>query len=318
METIYKFKNPENENKLISLDGHFTMMIEKNFQTEILIKMGEVKVNEFKSEHKPLVKLFETLEILFGHNVKITSRDLVNIIYAVKKGVAEALIDLYLNKQVILTTKDGKQIFPRTLTQNEYLKAMKKESLVFAVGPAGTGKTFLAVMYAVSLLKEGRIDKIILTRPVVEAGERLGFLPGDVKEKIDPYLIPLYDALRESLGEQTFRKMIEIGKIEIAPLAYMRGRTLDDSLIILDEAQNATRTQMKMFLTRLGFNSKMIVTGDISQVDLPSYKDSGLVDAIDILKDIKGLKIINFSHYDVMRHPLVNEIIKKYEGKLNK
>ena len=190
---------------------------------------------------------------------------------------------------------------------------LKKSSIVFAVGAAGTGKTYLAVAYAVSQLKKGNIKKIIITRPVVEAGEKLGFLPGDLKEKVDPYLIPIYDALEEFLEKESLGKLIEKGNVEIAPLAYMRGRTLDNAIIILDEAQNTTKSQMKMFLTRLGFNSKMIITGDITQIDLPSNQGSGLVEATNILKKIKGIDIVHFIQDDVMRHPLVSKIIERYE-----
>jgi phosphate starvation-inducible PhoH-like protein len=195
-----------------------------------------------------------------------------------------------------------------------FLDSLSKNDIVFAVGPAGTGKTFLSVLYAVSMLKNNEAKKIILVRPVVEAGEKLGYLPGDLKDKIDPYLIPLYDGLYEALGKETVTKMLERGSIEIAPLAYMRGRTLEDAIVILDEGQNATVLQMKMFLTRLGFQSKMIITGDITQIDLPSRNHSGLVDALNLLHDLSGVAMIQFSDRDVMRHPLVQKIVQKYEG----
>ena len=190
---------------------------------------------------------------------------------------------------------------------------MEKKTIVFAVGPAGTGKTYLAVAYAVSMLKKGEIHRIILTRPAVEAGESLGFLPGDLKEKVDPYLRPLYDALHDLMGAETTEKLIEKGTIEIAPLAYMRGRTLDDSFIILDEAQNTTPEQMKMFLTRMGVGSKVVVTGDVTQIDLPGSTRSGLVDALKVLKDVNGIAQCYFTHKDVVRHRLVQEIVKAYE-----
>jgi len=212
----------------------------------------------------------------------------------------------------------GKLIYPKTYGQKQYVSALMNHDIVFGVGPAGTGKTYLAVVYAVSLLKKNEIRRIVLTRPAVEAGESLGFLPGDLKEKVDPYLRPLYDALYEMLGEETTTKMIEKGTIEIAPLAYMRGRTLNGAFIILDEAQNTTKSQMKMFLTRLGFNSKMVITGDISQIDLPSGKQSGLVEAIKILNDIDAIKVCRFTTEDVVRHPLVSKIIRAYERNENR
>ncbi|MBR3694587.1 MAG: PhoH family protein [Erysipelotrichales bacterium] len=212
----------------------------------------------------------------------------------------------------------GKLIYPKTYGQKQYVSALMNHDIVFGVGPAGTGKTYLAVVYAVSLLKKNEIRRIVLTRPAVEAGESLGFLPGDLKEKVDPYLRPLYDALYEMLGEETTTKMIEKGTIEIAPLAYMRGRTLNGAFIILDEAQNTTKSQMKMFLTRLGFNSKMVITGDISQIDLPSGKQSGLVEAIKILNDIDDIKVCRFTTEDVVRHPLVSKIIRAYERNENR
>ncbi len=192
---------------------------------------------------------------------------------------------------------------------------MEKKTIVFAVGPAGTGKTYLAVAYAVSMLKKGEIHRIILTRPAVEAGESLGFLPGDLKEKVDPYLRPLYDALHDLMGVETTEKLIEKGTIEIAPLAYMRGRTLDDAVIILDEAQNTTPAQMKMFLTRLGFQSRMIITGDVTQLDLPKSQCSGLIDAVDLLKGIEEIGVLQLSSDDVVRHPLVQKIIDRYGEK---
>lgn len=314
MELIYKFKNLEIEAEILTISSLMIPTLESEFKTPILIKKGEVKIESLsENEKRVLTDVFFLLELFYDHGLSIQTRELKNMIWALRENKKAELIDLFLNKKVIITTKTGKQIFPRTLNQNEYLKKMNKDALIFGIGPAGTGKTFLAVCYAVSMLKEAFYEKIILTRPVVEAGERLGFLPGDVKEKIDPYLIPLYDTLRECLGEAGFNRALELSKIEIAPLAYMRGRTLDNSIIILDEAQNATKMQMKMFLTRLGSNSKMIITGDTTQVDLLQREYSGLVHAIKILKGIKGLSIVKFSETDVMRHPLVGEIIKRYE-----
>lgn len=218
-----------------------------------------------------------------------------------------------LSGDCICITNKGKPIKAKTVGQKRYIDAIKSNTVVFGVGPAGTGKTFLAVAMAVNALREKQVNRIVLTRPAVEAGEKLGFLPGDLQNKIDPYLRPLYDALFEMLGAENFEKYREKGVIEIAPLAYMRGRTLDDSFIILDEAQNTTPEQMKMFLTRFGFGSKAVVTGDITQIDLPDGKRSGLVDAIKILKNIEGIKTHRFSDKDVVRHALVQRIIQAYE-----
>ena len=209
-------------------------------------------------------------------------------------------------------TLTGKAIAPKTKGQYSFVKAVEDNAIVFAIGPAGTGKTYLAVIRAVSAMKKGEVKRIVLTRPAVEAGESLGFLPGDLKEKVDPYLTPLYDALHDMLGVEQTEKLIEKGTIEIAPLAYMRGRTLDDSFVILDEAQNTTPAQMKMFVTRLGFNSKMVITGDNTQIDLKTGTKSGLDDAANILKDIEGIKIIHLTSDDVVRNPLVQKIIERY------
>lgn len=218
-----------------------------------------------------------------------------------------------LTKEMIAKTVSGKPIFPKSLGQAYLYKSMKDNDIVFALGVAGTGKTYLSVMYAVSLLKKGVINKIILTRPAVEAGENLGFLPGDLKEKVDPYLRPLYDALHDALGVETCERLMEKEVIEIAPLAYMRGRTLENAFIILDEAQNTTKAQLKMFLTRMGFHSKIIVTGDITQIDLIKKRDSGLLNAKDILYGIDGIEFVELSSLDVVRHPLVQKIIDAYE-----
>lgn len=225
----------------------------------------------------------------------------------------ENILDLYKSQKKILISDQGKSIVPKTFNQRAYSDALMKYPLVFGVGPAGTGKTYLAVAHAVAALKKGLVKKLVLTRPAVEAGESLGFLPGDLKEKVDPYLIPLYDALYDFLGIATTNSLMERGIIEVAPLAYMRGRTLENAFVILDEAQNTTETQMKMFLTRLGFSSYMVVTGDPSQVDLGYRNKSGLKQALEILSDIDDAKIIQFEKVDVIRHPLVQKILERYE-----
>ncbi|MGN0468061.1 MAG: PhoH family protein, partial [Acutalibacteraceae bacterium] len=213
----------------------------------------------------------------------------------------------------VCITAKGKSVKAKTLGQKKYIEAIKNNTIVLGVGPAGTGKTYLAVALAVSAFRAKEVSRIILTRPAVEAGEKLGFLPGDLQQKVDPYLRPLYDALFDMLGAESFQRYQEKGCIEVAPLAYMRGRTLDDSFIILDEAQNTTPEQMKMFLTRLGFNSKIVVTGDITQIDLPDGKHSGLVEAMKILKHVDGIETVRFTEKDVVRHKLVQDIIKAYE-----
>lgn len=236
------------------------------------------------------------------------------ILFAAKLAKHQRLDKLQeLHKEMIAKTVNGKPIYPKTLGQAYLYKCMKEKDITFALGVAGTGKTYLSVMYAANLLKKGEINKIILTRPAVEAGETLGFLPGDLKEKVDPYLRPLYDALHDALGVEMTEKLMEKEVIEIAPLAYMRGRTLENAFIILDEAQNSTRAQLKMFLTRMGYHSKIIVTGDITQIDLIKKKDSGLLTSREILGTIPGIAFVELTSLDVVRHPLVQKIIEAYE-----
>ena len=253
-------------------------------------------------------KLLEKAE----NGKNISEQDVIYIYRLVTRNEDITLEDM--NQHVVGRTLAGKAIMPKTKGQLAFVKAMQEKPIVFAIGPAGTGKTYLAVIQAVTALKKGDVKRIVLTRPAVEAGENLGFLPGDLKEKVDPYLTPLYDALRVCLGNEKTEVLIEKGTIEIAPLAYMRGRTLDDCYVILDEAQNTTTSQMKMFLTRLGFNSKMIITGDITQIDLEHKIKSGLEEASAILKGIDDIAILHLSSDDVVRHPLVQKIIERYES----
>ena len=260
---------------------------------------------------KCAVRVLEYLKRMIGDGETLSEQSIEYVISAVKDGQDEGLEDC--SKDVICITNRGKPIKAKTIGQKKYIKAIKSNTVVLGLGPAGTGKTFLAVAMAVEALRQKAVNRIILTRPAVEAGERLGFLPGDLQSKIDPYLRPLYDALFEMLGPDNFQKYMERGTIEIAPLAYMRGRTLDDSFIILDEAQNTTPEQMKMFLTRLGYNSKAVVTGDLSQTDLPFGKKSGLSIASRILRGIEGIGIFEFSERDVVRHSLVRRIISAYD-----
>nr|WP_309544579.1 PhoH family protein [Xianfuyuplasma coldseepsis] len=263
-------------------------------------------------------QIFFVLMKIVNHNVVISERDIIYIAKLMEQMSADDIFELYTNRLLITKTVSGRPIYAKTLNQRHYIQAIKKNDLVFGIGPAGTGKTYVAVMNAISRLKDGSVKKLILTRPAVEAGENLGFLPGDLKEKIDPYLRPLYDALYEALGTKQTEEMIEKGIIEIAPLAYMRGRTLENAYVILDEAQNTTTNQMKLFLTRMGFNSKMVVTGDITQIDLPKKTNSGLVQAIHLLEAVDGIEIITFERVDVIRHPLVQKVLERYENYENK
>lgn len=311
---IYQFQNHSNEALVLGANNKTISLLEEMVEAPILIRHGDVFIEALDNHlQADLCLFFETLEYLLDHNIHIGQRDVINIYHQIKNQNLPQIKDLYLNRQVLLTTYEGKQIYPQTIHQVEYIESMDKYDVIFGIGPAGTGKTYLAVMYAIALLKKNLIKKIILVRPVVEAGEKLGFLPGDLKEKIDPYLIPLYDALYEGFGKETVDKMIEKGIVEVAPLAYMRGRTLENAVIILDEAQNTTSMQMKMFLTRLGFHSKMIITGDITQIDLPKHASSGLVDAVHLFSNVAEIKMNQFDRSDIMRHPLVYKIIKKYE-----
>ena len=287
-------------------------VLEDHFQVEISLRGDEMTlVGEKENLEKTKKVIFSLLKLIVS-GVSISRRDVVYAQKLVEKDKLDQLSELYHIK--IARTYNGKLIYPKTLGQKSYYYALKNNDVVFGIGPAGTGKTYLAVVFAVAALKNNEVKKIILTRPAVEAGESLGFLPGDLKEKVDPYLRPLYDALHDMLGVEQTEKLIEKGVIEIAPLAYMRGRTLEDAYVILDEAQNTTDNQMKMFLTRLGFRSKMIVTGDISQIDLPRNTTSGLVRALDILEGVKGISFIHLSAMDVVRHPVVQRIIERYDG----
>lgn len=258
-------------------------------------------------------RLIEILMELIKKGISFNERDIIYIHHILDREPREKILRLFLDRREIIKTKEGRPIYPKTINQATYVGAMDTHTLTFAIGPAGTGKTYLAVLNALAKLKAGDIKRIILTRPAVEAGENLGFLPGDLKEKIDPYLRPLYDAMYEILGVKETEEMIEKGVVEIAPLAYMRGRTLESAYVILDEAQNTTVGQIKLFLTRLGFGSKMIVTGDVTQSDLPKHMKSGLVGAAELLRGIDDIAIMRFSRIDVVRHPLVQTIIERFD-----
>lgn len=295
-----------------ALDGNIEI-IEHEFGVRINSLDDGIRITGDSSSVKSAEKVIRQLEQVSKFEDSIDINTINYVITMVREESTENLSAI-LSDCICLNSK-GRPIKPKTVGQQKYVDAIKKNTITFGVGPAGTGKTFLAVALAVTALKQKQISRIILTRPAVEAGEKLGFLPGDLQQKIDPYLRPLYDALNEMLGGESFAKHMEKNTIEIAPLAYMRGRTLDDAFIILDEAQNTTPEQMKMFLTRLGNNSKAIVTGDVTQIDLPYIKKSGLIEAIEILNDIDGIAVFRFSHKDVVRHPLVQKIILAYEKK---
>lgn len=299
IEEIQSFCGPNEEN---------IALLEDEFHVDITIRGNEIHLSE---ENEKLQSVIGRLLTLAKKSVRVSTKDVMYTISLGKTASLEEMDRLYSIR--IARTATGKLITPKTIGQRDYFYALKDHDVVFAIGPAGTGKTYMAVVFAVQALKNNLVKKIILTRPAVEAGESLGFLPGDLKEKIDPYLRPLYDALYDMLGAEQTERLIEKGVIEIAPLAYMRGRTLEDAYVILDEAQNTTDNQMKMFLTRLGFNSKMIITGDITQIDLPKGVRSGLKGVINLLQDVKGIRFVFLNALDVVRHPVVSRIIRRYE-----
>ncbi|MFJ7448650.1 PhoH family protein [Bacillus thuringiensis] len=304
----------ENTNEAIALfgvnDAHLKV-IERELNVSIVTRGETVHVSGAVETVTLVEKILQQLLVVIRKSISISERDVAYAIQLAQQGEVAQFEELY--EEEIFKTAKGKSIRVKTMGQRRYIHAMKKNDIVFGIGPAGTGKTYLAVVMAVRALKQGYVKKIILTRPAVEAGENLGFLPGDLKEKVDPYLRPLYDALHDILGQEYTQRMMERGVIEIAPLAYMRGRTLDDAFVILDEAQNTTGAQIKMFLTRLGFSSKMVITGDPSQVDLPKGVKSGLSIAANILSGVSGLSFITLEQTDVVRHPLVQRIIEAYD-----
>lgn len=308
----------EDPNEAIALLGNSDAnlkVIEQELNVSIVTRGESVYVSGEMDKVELVGKVLDKLLYVIRKGINISQRDVMYALQMAHKGTLEYFSDLY--EEEITKNAKGKSIRVKTLGQRQYIHAIRGNDLVFGIGPAGTGKTYLAVVMAVNALKNGNVKRIILTRPAVEAGESLGFLPGDLKEKVDPYLRPLYDSLHDILGAEHTQRMIERGTIEIAPLAYMRGRTLDDAFVILDEAQNTTQAQMKMFLTRLGFGSKMIITGDRTQVDLPKGVKSGLIVAEDILKGVGGLSFVHLEQSDVVRHPLVARIIQAYEKEDN-
>ena len=285
--------------------------VETEFGVSIINRGGDLKIVGDPEAVSQAVRAINGLLSLVNKGEELNSSNVAYVISLVRDGDERELSNL--SGDCICITTKGRPVKPRTLGQKKYIDAIRDNTIVFGIGPAGTGKTYLAVAMAVKAFKAKEVTRIILTRPAVEAGEKLGFLPGDLQQKVDPYLRPLYDALFDMLGAENFARHHERGSIEVAPLAYMRGRTLDDSFIILDEAQNTTPEQMKMFLTRLGSNSKIVVTGDVTQIDLPDGKKSGLVQVVKILRDVNGIETVRFSARDVVRHKLVMDIIRAYE-----
>ncbi|HPZ43861.1 MAG TPA: PhoH family protein [Bacillota bacterium] len=296
-------------------DHHLTQ-IEKALGVRLVARGQEIIISGDKGKVEQAQEVLLQMQKFNRAGNRLTSREVSYAIKAAQSGIKNALVALATD--VAMITPRGKQIKPKTIGQKKYVEQIKTHDIVFAIGPAGTGKTYLAVVMAVKALRNKDVERLVLTRPAVEAGEKLGFLPGDLQEKVNPYLRPLYDSLYDILGVDNTLKYLEKNIIEIAPLAYMRGRTLEDSFIILDEAQNTTPEQMKMFLTRLGFGSKAVITGDITQTDLPRGQASGLIHALSVLKGIKGLGIHRMTGEDIVRHPLVEEIIKAYEAEEQK
>ncbi len=313
-KVIERIVNADRVEDLIAVFGSFDeniKRIEEALSVSIVNRGTDLKVTGVEENVDKAARTLEGLLSLASKGEAIDEQRVRYLITLVREG-NDAQVS-QIAKDVVCITAKGKPIKAKTVGQQTYMKAIGKNTITIGVGPAGTGKTYLAVAAAVAAFRERSVNRIILTRPAVEAGERLGFLPGDLQNKVDPYLRPLYDALYDMLGAETFQKYQERGSIEVAPLAYMRGRTLDDSFIILDEAQNTTREQMKMFLTRLGFGSKIVITGDVTQIDLPSDKTSGLKDAIGVLDGVKDIAICRLTSADVVRHALVQEIINAYE-----
>ena len=297
----------------VNLFGSFDeniRLLETEFQVQVVNRGGEIVVSGEPENVMLAVKAVQALLTLSNKGESISDQHVRYVTGLVRSGQAERISEL--TQDVICITSKGRPVKPKTIGQKEYVNAIMKQTVTIGVGPAGTGKTYLAVAAAVAAFRDKQVNRIILTRPAVEAGERLGFLPGDLQSKVDPYLRPLYDALFDMLGAETYQKYLERGNIEVAPLAYMRGRTLDDSFIILDEAQNTSREQMKMFLTRMGFGSKVVITGDVTQIDLPADKVSGLKEAMKVLRDVEGVAVCKLTKEDVVRHVMVQRIIEAY------
>ncbi|MEE1130838.1 MAG: PhoH family protein [Caryophanon sp.] len=304
--------NPAEAVMLLGMSDQNLKLIEEAFHVQMITRGEMIHLVGEADAREQVTQLLLALLQVIRKGINIDTRDVATAIEMTNKGTIEYFAELY-DVEIARTTK-GKPIRAKTMGQRAYIQAIRHNDLVFGIGPAGTGKTYLAVVMATQALKTGQVKRIVLTRPAVEAGESLGFLPGDLKEKVDPYLRPLYDALNDMYGAEQTERLIERGTIEIAPLAYMRGRTLDDAFVILDEAQNTTHQQMKMFLTRLGFGSKMVITGDKTQIDLPKNTESGLIVAERTLRHVEDIRFLYFEQGDVVRHPIVAKVIEAYSN----
>ena len=313
-ETLEQRISIERLEQAVNIFGSFDeniRLLEQEFHVTVVNRDGELRVEGEPEETMLACKAIQALLTLSSRGEAIGEQNVRYVIGLVRSGKETQISEL--TGDVLCITAKGRPVKPKTIGQKEYIKSVLHNTVTIGVGPAGTGKTYLAVAAAVAAFRDKQVNRIILTRPAVEAGERLGFLPGDLQSKVDPYLRPLYDALFDMLGAETYQKYLERGNIEVAPLAYMRGRTLDDSFIILDEAQNTSREQMKMFLTRLGFGSKIVITGDVTQIDLPADKSSGLKEAMRVLRNVEGIGICQLSNADVVRHVMVQRIVEAYE-----
>ncbi len=313
IQIIEKLINVDRMEHLLAIFGNFDeniRFLQKEFNVDIANRGSSIKLSGNIENVDLAERAIMSIISLLNRGEQITDQNLSYVVSLVKEGKEDAISKI--SQDCICISAKGRPIKPKTVGQKKYIDAISQNTIVFGVGPAGTGKTYLGVAMAVKAFRANEITRIILTRPAVEAGESLGFLPGDMQNKVDPYLRPLYDALFDMLGAENFQKYVERGNIEVAPLAYMRGRTLDDSFIILDEAQNTSSEQMKMFLTRLGFNSRMVITGDVTQIDLPKNKKSGLVEAVKVLKNVEDIEVVQFSDKDVVRHKLIQDIVKAY------
>lgn len=310
-EKVFKIENAEQQVGLLGAQDSFLTLLEEGIGVTIRAFGDEIKINGEDDKVDTTYDILRQLTYLIKTGVKLNATDIVSAIKMAERGTLEYFQDLY--SETLIRDDKGQPVRVKNFGQRQYVQAIRNNDITFGIGPAGTGKTYLAVVMAVGALKRGDVERIIITRPAVEAGESLGFLPGDLKEKVDPYLRPIYDALYAILGKEHTERLMDRGTIEIAPLAYMRGRTLDSAFIILDEAQNTTTAQMKMFLTRLGFGAKMVVNGDISQIDLPRGAKSGLKQAQMILQNVRRIEFVEFAAADVVRHPVVGLIINAYD-----
>lgn len=312
IEKVYKFQNAEQEIGMVGVQDANLKLLEEGMHVSLSVFGEDLTVRGEEAAVEATLAIVDELANLIKKGIKLNATDFVSAIKMSERGTLEYFGDMYT--ETLIRDNKGRSVRVKNYGQRNYIQAIRNNDITFGIGPAGTGKTYLAVVMAVAALKRGDVERIIITRPAVEAGESLGFLPGDLKEKVDPYLRPIYDALYAIVGKEHTERLMDRGTIEVAPLAYMRGRTLDNAFIILDEAQNTTPQQMKMFLTRLGFGSQMIVNGDVSQIDLPGKVRSGLIQAQQVLQNVSHIKFVTFGAEDVVRHPVVGAIINAYDA----